>query len=514
VRQLERALQIHELADSENRTKTCEVLLDLGHALLAAGEPRRVLDAIAPRALRLAEDLGDVERASSVCRLSLYALNAVHARGDTDDVERWAEAADRFAAEGTLARVWADATLGRVKALAGDWQAGQRLLESSLELAHRLDNNLAVWVADINWLFATNKLECKKDVIRRATIAEELWARSREGVSTQLLRSVLSQLFGVALVGGQRERLESIEAEVQQISDRLKQPNFQLRVDWGKTYLTWLDGRFADVIAITDRSMAEARRLGLTEYAANQSIPRIVSLMTLGRAEEALRTSWVGSAPGARLTEARCLAAVGRKDEAVEIVEEFARQRGAAALTARWQYFLDTGLLQAALDVGHHDAVTLAMPHVEALAANCALTAAGCTARLLGDAAAFLGERVAAHAQYASALEVTERMRWREERALTMLGLAKLLLAAEEEDERALGRRQLEFAIREFVSEPPMSRLLIPRASNLAISRSRAVRVVNTAVSGNDRRDGEFCIVPANSIARPSAGCMFIPCDQ
>ena len=78
----------------------------------------------------------------------------------------------------------------------------------------------------------------------------------------------------MALVGGQRERLDAIEAEVQRISDRLKQPNFQLRVDWGKSYLAWLDGRFAEAIAITDRSMAEARQLGLTEYAADQSIPR------------------------------------------------------------------------------------------------------------------------------------------------------------------------------------------------------------------------------------------------
>ena len=99
VRQLERALQVHELADGDNRSKTGELLLGLGHALLAAGEPRRVLDAVAPEALRLADDLGDIEQASEVCQLSLYALNAVHARGDTDDVERWAEAADRFAAK-------------------------------------------------------------------------------------------------------------------------------------------------------------------------------------------------------------------------------------------------------------------------------------------------------------------------------------------------------------------------------------------------------------------------------
>jgi len=102
VRQLERALQVHELAESENRIRTCALLLDLGHALLAAGEPRRVLDVVAPQALRLAEDLGELEQASKVCQLALYGLNALHSRGDTADVAKWADAADRFAGQGTL----------------------------------------------------------------------------------------------------------------------------------------------------------------------------------------------------------------------------------------------------------------------------------------------------------------------------------------------------------------------------------------------------------------------------
>jgi DNA-binding CsgD family transcriptional regulator len=468
VRQLERALQLHELGDGENRTKTCELLVDLGHALLAAGEPRRVLNAVAPEALRLAEALGDVEQASKVCQLSLFALNALHARADTADVESWAEAADRVAPPGTLERVWADATLGRVKVLAGDWQSGQRLLEDALVLARRLDNNLAVWVAGTNWLFATNNLESVADISRRTAIAEELWGRSRAGVSAQLLRSAFTMLFTTAFfVVGERDRAEAVEAEVQQMSDRLKQPNFQLRVALGKALLAWLDGRFDDVIAITDRSMAEGRELGLTEYAASQSVCRKLTLLVLGRADESLRTSWSGSAPGARLADARALVALGRKGEALEIVEEFARKRAAAASSARWPYWLDTILLQTALEVAHRQALSIAMPHVEALASMCALSTAGCTARLLGDAAAFLGDRAAARTHYASALEVTERMRARGERALTVLGLAELQLS-DDFEERAEGRRQLEFAISEF--EAMNMRPALARAMDLALT--------------------------------------------
>jgi DNA-binding NarL/FixJ family response regulator len=486
VRLLERALQVHELADGENRTKTCELLLDLGHALLAAGEPRRVLDTVAPEALRLAEDLGDIEAASQVCQLSLYGVTALHARGDTADVERWAEAAERFAAKGTLARVWADATLGRVKALAGDWQGGQRLLDSSLDLAHSLDNNIAVWVAGTNWLMATTNLECAADITRRVATAEELWARSREGVSTQLLRSALTHLFSTAFfVVAQRDRLEAVEAEVQQMSDRLKQPHFRLRVALGKALVAWLDGRFDDVIAITDRSMAEAREVDLTEYATSgQSICRKVSLLSLGRADESLRTQWGGSAPGARLADARALSALGRNEEALNIVEEFARTRAAAASSARWPHWLDTILLQTALDVRHRDAVSIAMPHVEALAPSCAFSTAGCTARLLGDAAAFIGARAAAHAHYARALEVTERMRARAERSLTVLGLAELLLS-DGGEERAEGRRKLEFAISEFAAmnmQPALG-----RAMDLARMRQKSAS--RPSLRGGDLSD-------------------------
>jgi ATP/maltotriose-dependent transcriptional regulator MalT len=264
-------------------------------------------------------------------------------------------------------------------------------------------------------------------------------------------------------VVAKRDWLEAIEAEVQRMSDRLKQPNFQLRVDWGKVLVAWLDGRFDDVIAITDRSMEDAREHGLTQYAANnQSIPRKVSLLTLGRADESLRTPWVGSVPGGELADARALAALGRKDEATQIVEEFARKRKASASSVRWPNWLDTMLLQAALETRHREAVVLAMPHVEALASYCAFTAAGCTARLLGDAAAFIGEQPAARAHYARALEVTERMRARAERALTVLGLAELELG-DEGQERAEGRRQLEFALREFEAmnmQPSLARAM------------------------------------------------------
>jgi len=133
--------------------------------------------------------------------------------------------------------------------------------------------------------------------------------------------------------------------------------------------------------------------------------------------------------------------------------------------------------------VGHREAVSIAMPHVEALAPSCAFSTAGCTARLLGDASAFIGEQAAARAHYVRALEVTDRMRARAERALTLLGLAELQLA-DEGDERAQGERQLELAIREF--EAMNMQPALARALDLAHrSRFRAPSISGADQSGS-----------------------------
>jgi DNA-binding CsgD family transcriptional regulator len=130
---------------------------------------------------------------------------------------------------------------------------------------------------------------------------------------------------------------------------------------------------------------------------------------------------------------------------------------------------------------------------------------AGCTARLLGDAAAFIGARAAAHAHYARALEVTERMRARAERALTLLGLAELLLGGQGEG-RAEGERQLDLAIREFEAmnmQPALARAMdfarttqkslsspsIAGADQSGILTARELEIVDLLARGMSNRD-------------------------
>ena len=78
-----------------------------------------------------------------------------------------------------------------------------------------------------------------------------------------------------------------------------------------------------------------------------------------------------------------------------------------------------------------------------------ARTARTCPARHLGTAAALLGEPEKARAYYLQALEVSAKIRYRPEIALTRLQLAELLLE-HYHDERSEALEHLDFAIGEF----------------------------------------------------------------
>ena len=78
ARQLERALQVDELADADDVRSRCDLLLALGEVLGLAGEAERALRQIAPEALPIAEELGDRSRSTSrACRIAVGNLDAL-----------------------------------------------------------------------------------------------------------------------------------------------------------------------------------------------------------------------------------------------------------------------------------------------------------------------------------------------------------------------------------------------------------------------------------------------------
>ena len=139
VGHLERCLQVQEVLDPDDKEKRCDLLLALGDALELAGEPRRVVDVVAPEALSLAEDLGDSIRASRACGLAISGI--IHSGGTgalrTSEAAQWAERAGRYAQPGTVERAEADTAMGLTMIFTGRLKEGVARVDEGLESARR-----------------------------------------------------------------------------------------------------------------------------------------------------------------------------------------------------------------------------------------------------------------------------------------------------------------------------------------------------------------------------------------
>jgi len=183
VRLLEQAIKVQEILDPEDNVKRCDLLLALGDALILAGELLRILNAVAPAALTLAEAIVDEARASRICQMALLAIvyYGLEMLGAPEAAE-WAVRANRYAKPDTIARVWADAMAGSVRCGAGRFREGVRLLTNALRLSRKLGNTDSFWIASCMWLgYVYSPLHFTE----RLHLAEELSQGSRAGVRMQ-----------------------------------------------------------------------------------------------------------------------------------------------------------------------------------------------------------------------------------------------------------------------------------------------------------------------------------------
>jgi len=144
ARHLEQALKVQQVLDTGDHARRCDLLLALGDALLPAGEPQRVFESVSPEALSLAESLGDSPRAFRASHLGAVAL---HQHGGLvalmgPEYKRWADLADRYAAPGTIERVWAD-RLSMIRGRGGN-NHPRLLAQRGVKLAHELGDQSAL----------------------------------------------------------------------------------------------------------------------------------------------------------------------------------------------------------------------------------------------------------------------------------------------------------------------------------------------------------------------------------
>jgi len=437
ARHLDQALAVQEVLDPNDQAMRCDLLLELGDALVSLGETDRPAHQLAPDALRLAESLGDRRRASAVCRLMERVYGSMTAIAETDVGENWAELADKYADEGTVDRVHADAFRGWMAMTAGRTVEGLALWRRANKLALQLnDTSLLVTTAMALLNGNTTPPEAHDE---RLEVAEELSKRPLEGIRNTTLAVTLLYLGQVYLSWGRRAEAEHSWRSAAEAANRSREAEMALVPMQIEALLGTLDGRLESILELGDRIRQRGEEVGHARLGialGARAIRR--ALVYLGNSELAL--DGIQQSPDLFLAggvfaaqRAVCLAYSGRPSEARELMSRMLASRDMGSPddptpTPVLRYLLETAILlreeSAAQSLAARLAPLAGLLHTEAdMCYN--------IGRLCGGAAALLGDQQAARRYYQQAIDICEKVRFRPELALTRLELAELLLAAE-----------------------------------------------------------------------------------
>jgi DNA-binding CsgD family transcriptional regulator len=471
ARQLERTLVVLDLADPEDTSRRCDLLLALGEALWPAGETERVIARVAPDAHALAEKQSDRSRAFRACRLALDCLQTQGASALTlsPDYLRWAELAHRYAAPNSTERQYADLALANAWSRSPDprqRQEARALQWESLALAQKFENAEALFRSAFSLLL----LSRPQDWGEHVRLAREAAVWPRQAVSAQTLSLVLEFAGAFHLAEGERARAEELWQEVEELAERTQVAVLKLEVYRNDVILAIVDGQLEDSVVQLRRFVERADELGASLRG------RMLGLQTLffaarhlGRAEiwltasdEFIRMGGFRSGSTAVPRTATCLAELGRLEEARALVGPMLDE--IAASGGQDETIGLANFLEAANAVGHRRAASVLMARLDCVAHQSIGPAfQTCVARHLGDAAVLVGDRTAARAYYAQALEAAGKIRFRPELALTHLRLAELLLEEADDISRLEARAHLDTAIpelRDMKMQPALERAL------------------------------------------------------
>ncbi|MSQ15368.1 MAG: hypothetical protein EXR50_05850, partial [Dehalococcoidia bacterium] len=480
ARLLERAIDVQEVLDPDDKAKHCDLLLVLAEALMPAGEPLRVYESVAEAAFSLAEALSDRARTSRACRIALVALRRYGAGTiyGTPAFGLWAGRADRYAEPGTIDRVYADEALAVIMTAAGRWAESWSGRMRALETARQLDDPEALFYAVRGVLNGDAAAQHKK---ARLELAEEFSKRANEGVTARTLGLVLTTSGNEFLASGDREGAERVWRQMDELATRTQDSYIRLQSLVVEGLLHKVDGHLEDAVAIGERLVVWSEELGSPIMGRQFATAVMVQpLLLLGRGEEALSLlPMAGQLAGAqerwgvRLNRAFFLAHLGRRAEANAALDAIITELGLTQLLDDAPSGTLVGLLETALLSGNAEIAGILESRLDGLGSMISLGQLTSFARVLGAAAALLGDREKAKDYYQQALEVCAKVRFRPEAALTHLQLAELLLqgasepGASRKEEADVIRKEamehLDFAIAEFQAmkmQPSLERAL------------------------------------------------------
>jgi tetratricopeptide (TPR) repeat protein len=329
----------------------------------------------------------------------------------------------------------------------GRLQEARELRVEALALARQLGDadvlfSSAFWVMDNNG---------PQDLDGGLRLAEESAGWSRRGVSGRTLGAFLWICGALLLANGERARAEEVWRQMEEVAERTHVATVRLFVPHGSALLAIVDGQLEKSLELLRGFVARADELGASVRGRFFSVAMLVSpVLYLGRAEIWLSfiedydnwtgLTWAQSLPTGRgivAVRAICLAQLARVEEGralvTPVLDEVEAGGGENAAPIR----VLLPLLHAAVLFEHRAAARVLSDQL-ACVAHLAISDwlfLTCIARELGDAAVLLGERRAAGAYYAQALDAAGKIRFRPELALTHLRLAELL--ADEGDSAA-----------------------------------------------------------------------------
>jgi DNA-binding CsgD family transcriptional regulator len=306
----------------------------------------------------------------------------------------------------------------------------------ALALARRLGDTDAMFSAAF---FHLGQNDSPRHWEERVHLAEECAGWPRQGIRDQTLSMALFQCGVVHFSNADRTRAEELWREVQELAEKtlVAAPAWNLAA--ANALQAILDGHLENALTL-GRPLVHARR--------GNAWLLTLPVLYLGRAdiwlsefEEQLglqnaARSWrawafaIQDGIDVRISSAYalCLAQLGRLEEARRVVRPLLDE-----VTGGFDDETPCGplavLLQAAVVLEERGAVRNLLARLSSAGHLCGDTSVvTLVARHLGDGALLLGDRAAAHAFYAQALETAGKLRFRPEVALAHLNLAQLLL--------------------------------------------------------------------------------------
>ena len=478
-RLLDQALQVQEVLDPDDKPKRCDLLMSLAEALMPAGEPRKVMDAIAPEAFTLAEAVSDRARASRASRIALDAIVRFGSGVMVGSPEylQWVERADRYAGPGTTDRVYADLRLLGLHRSEGKHTEARALVVRALELARKLQDPEALYFAAEQFLISPLPPDREEE---RLELVREMGQRSQSEVTlgSLVLGSWLIYGGSVLMDWGDRAGAEAMWEQLSQLAERTNDAGPMVQSLVAKSWLAYLDGRLDEAVSGANDLLRTAEELGAPVRGRGfASLTSMLPLLHMGRGEEAEEAlAALGEAAESAGVETESLlislrraltqAHLGQTAEAGEALQGLVAEPRFNFEDENLHAYVLVGLLETAILVGDRELCSVLAERLDPVAhMSMAFYANTCPARHLGAAAALLGAPDRARDYYNQALEAAGKIRFRPEIALTRLQLAELLLD-HYPDERAEALEHLDFAIgelRDMKMQPALERALSRR---------------------------------------------------